>query len=56
VIFFAHSDIASGFESSLVQLAALAVGIVVATALLPTGAMRTLSPDVQRLTGGRVPS
>jgi hypothetical protein len=29
---FAHTDIASGFESSLVQLAALAVGIVVATA------------------------
>ena len=56
VVFFAHTDIASGFESSLVQLAALAVGIVVATGLLPSGAKRTLSPDVQRLNGGRAPS
>jgi EmrB/QacA subfamily drug resistance transporter len=56
VIFFAQTDIASGFESSLVQLAALAVGLVVATALLPSGAKRTLSPDVQRLNGGRAPS
>src|SRR3954470_6730156 len=38
VVFFAHPDIASGFESSLVPLAALAGGIVVATALLPSGA------------------
>jgi hypothetical protein len=44
VIFFAHADIASGFELSLVQLAALAVGIVVATGLLPSEARRTLSP------------
>ncbi|MFL5838178.1 MAG: MFS transporter [Solirubrobacteraceae bacterium] len=56
VVFFAHTDIVSGFESSLVQLAPLAVGIVVATALLPSGAKRTLSPDVQRLNGGRAPS
>ena len=56
VIFFAQTDIASGFESSLVQLAALAVGIVVATALLPSGAKRTRSHDVQRLNGGRAPS
>src|SRR4051812_46673292 len=52
VIFFAHSDIASGFESSLVQLAALAVGIVVATALLPSGA-KARPVDVQGLTDGR---
>jgi len=56
VVFFAHTDIVSGFESSLLQLAPLAVGIVVATALLPSGAKRTLSPDVQRLNGGRAPS
>jgi hypothetical protein len=44
VIVFAHTDIASGFELSLVQLAALAVGIVVATGLLSSEARRTLSP------------
>jgi EmrB/QacA subfamily drug resistance transporter len=56
VIFFGHTDIASGFESSLVQLAALAAGIVVAAALLPSGTKRTIGPDVQRLTDGRAPS
>ena len=45
VIFFAHTDIASGFELSLMQLAVLAVGIVLATALLPSGAKGTLHPQ-----------
>jgi EmrB/QacA subfamily drug resistance transporter len=56
VVFFAYTDIADGFESSLLQLAALAVGIVVATPLLPSRAKRTISPDVQPLTGDRAPS
>jgi EmrB/QacA subfamily drug resistance transporter len=55
VIFFAHTDIASGFESSLVQLAALAVGIVVATCLLPS-APKARPADVRGLTEGRAPS
>jgi predicted MFS family arabinose efflux permease len=45
VIFFAHSDIASAFTVSLVQLAVLAVGITIATGFLPSTA--NMAPSSQ---------